>query len=411
MSKEIKATAVAGLLAAALCAGGCAPVVAEAPFPARPDGAEAGDLLGPFTGRVIDAATSKPLSGAVVFASWGFDTGRGLVSPSGGDSLSVETDSDGRYQVPRLPHVPRGRDRVARFTLVVYKPGYLAWRSDRRFDDHSARRDFAQWNAVAKLDRWSSGMSHVKHLRFAGGAGAIKRAMAGELVQASLELSGQTAAPVEDGGSGGGPLLDVTALLSADELRAVTGYAGAFEAGRLGDLPQASHYDSRHFKAVGKPESYDAAIRVWRAATPQGAWQRWEKVVKEVPNSEIKDELGDKSLRGHDGKILAVAAIDKARRLVIQLTCGIDQCRDHAQAVALLKRILARADKLGAAPAAAEEKKVEPPKEEEKKPEGQAEQKPEEKPEEKKEEKKEESKPLPAVEENQFKLREPGLKR
>jgi hypothetical protein len=401
MSKEIKVTAVAAAGLVWLLVGGCAPVVAQAPFPARPDGAEAGDLLGPFSGRVVDASTQKPLSGAVVFASWGFDTGRGLVSPSGGDSLSVETDSDGRYVVPRLPNVPRGRDRVARFTLVVYKPGYIAWRSDRRFDDHSARRDFAQHNAVARLDRFPAGGSHVKHLRFAGGAGAIKRAMAGEIVQASLELSGLQVTPTGEEPSGGGPLLDVTALLSADELRAVTGYGGAFEAGRLGDLPQTSSYDSRHFKAVGKPESYDAAIRVWRPATAVAAQQRWEKVLQEVPNVEVKNELGDQSLRGHDGKILAVAALDKGRRLVVQLTCGVDQCRDHAQAVALLKRILARADKLGTP--AAEPKKTEEKKEEEKKSEDKTEEKKEETDEKK-------SEPAPA-EDNPFKLREPGLKR
>src|SRR5262245_26549811 len=112
----------------------CAAAVAEAPFPERPDTTEPGSLLGPFDGQVVDAETGRPLGGALVFASWGFEVGRGFVQPGGAHSVTVETDSDGRYQLPRLASWP-ARARVMRFTLVAYKRGYIAYRSDRRFDD------------------------------------------------------------------------------------------------------------------------------------------------------------------------------------------------------------------------------------------------------------------------------------
>src|SRR5437660_1328557 len=145
---------------------GCAPVIAEAPFPARPDTVEPGDLAGPFDGRVVDASTGHPLAGALVFASWGLEVGDGLTAPAGAVPNTVETDSDGRYRVDKLRSWPGRRTRVSRFTLLVYKGGYIGYRSDRRFDDLGARRDFAQEGNIVKLDRFPRGLSHVRHVRF-----------------------------------------------------------------------------------------------------------------------------------------------------------------------------------------------------------------------------------------------------
>jgi hypothetical protein len=325
---------------------GCAGPVATAPFPARNDTSYPGDLLGAFDGRVVDAASGKPLPSAVVFASWGFETGRGLTAPAGAASVSTETDSDGRYEIPRLQHLPGGRTRVTSFTLIIYKRGYVVWRSDRRFEDLAPRHDFSQHLNVARLDRVPANLSHVEHVRFAGGGGVLRRAMAGELVEASLELSGGGAG-ISRGAAPEGPLLDAGPLLSLDELRAATGYAGEFTLEKLGDLPTTATYDSRHFRASGKPESFDAAIRVWKLPQASQLDARYQQLLREVPHAEPRDELGDRSLRGFDGKILAAATEDRARGVVIELTCGVDLCRDVEQAVALLKRVLPRADRLG----------------------------------------------------------------
>lgn len=368
-SSEIK---VASLVLCTLLPlfAGCAGAIAQAPFPARNDTVEPGDLLGPYDGRVVDVANGKPLSGAVVFASWGFEVGKGLTAPAGAATVATETDSDGRYEIPKLAKLPGHRTRVERFTLIVYKRGYVAYRSDRRFDDGAVRHDFSQHLNVAKLDPAPSNLSHVKHVRFAGGGGALKRAMAGEIVEASLELGGggtRTTAPE-------GPPLDASPLLSIDELRAVTGYSGEFTIDKLTDFPTTPTYDSRHFRAAGKPESFDAAIRVWKPGSDGLLVERWKQLMKEVPHAEPKSELGDSSLRGFDGRILAAATIDKAKGVVIELTCGVDLCRDAEQTVQLLKRILGRADKLSATPAeekpapAEEETPPAPKKEEEEKP-------------------------------------------
>src|SRR6185369_11622006 len=117
-------------------------------------------------------------------------------------------------------------------------------------------------NNLVKLDRWTGALSHVKHVRFVGGSGTLKRALGSEVVEASLELTsggpqkGATTAPVAE--TPGAPTLDATPLLSVDELRAVTGYGGQLTVDKLADLPTTPSYDSRHFKAVGKPETFDA---------------------------------------------------------------------------------------------------------------------------------------------------------
>jgi hypothetical protein len=352
---QIKPTALLIWMALA----GCAPVVAQAPFSYRSDTVEPGDLLGAFDGRVVDALSGKPLAGAIVQADWAFEVGRGLVGPAGGASQTVATDADGHYVIERLETAPV-RTRVANVVVVVYQRGYVAYRSDRVFDGTRARTDFCQHNNVAKLERWTPSLSHVKHVRFVGGTGAIKRALGSELVEASLELTSgpvkQTAAAAEDTRP-----LDASILLSVDELKAVTGYQGTFTVDKLGDIPTSTSYDSRHFRAAEKAETYDAALRVWKLS-PAAAQARYDKLLKDVPHAQAKDEMGDQSLRGYDGRILAIVAIDTTRGVVIELTCGLDQCRDADQAALLLKRIMTRTERLGqSAPKPVEEAPPEEP--------------------------------------------------
>src|SRR3954468_10251066 len=61
----IKPTTLLLIFGAGLWAG-CAPAIAEAPFPSRADTVMPGNLLGPFDGRVVDAANGKPIAGAIV---------------------------------------------------------------------------------------------------------------------------------------------------------------------------------------------------------------------------------------------------------------------------------------------------------------------------------------------------------
>jgi len=186
----------AGLAAAgALLIAGCGPIVDRAAFPARPDSVRAGDLLGPFDGKVVDADTDRPIAGALVAASWAFERGIGEHGPLDAEESITQTGADGRYAVPRLGRLPTGMSsRIRRFTLIVYQRGYVAYRSDRRFPGRDARRDFSQRANLVRLDRWQTTYAHGQHLLFMGGGSKLREAAAWEADQAGFDLESDEAA-------------------------------------------------------------------------------------------------------------------------------------------------------------------------------------------------------------------------
>jgi hypothetical protein len=322
---------------------GCAAGLAEAPFVSRPGSVEPGDLRGPFYGQVLDADSGKPLSGATVLVCWDFVQGSGPNGPSGTLRRVVTTNADGRYTVPRAS-VRGQHGHLARATLIVYQRGYLAYRSDRLYSDLGPRGDFAQTGNVVRLERFPNEGSHVRHLRFIGAGGPLGQAVAWELQLASDEAARlrPTWQESETGAVGDSRPIDATRLLSADELKAVTGYQGDFTIGKLGDRQTSATYDSVHFRATGQPEKFDAAIRVFRDADAEAAELRYEELQHDYPEVEEKGEVGDRSLRSRERDILGVVALDKARGLVVVFTCGVEQCHDHDTAVGLVKRMWPR---------------------------------------------------------------------
>jgi hypothetical protein len=323
----------------ALLAVGCAPIVDRAPFPDRPDSLRSGDLLGPFDGLVLDAETERPVGGATVSASWAFERGVGLTGPLGAREVVVETGADGRYRISSLKDLPKGAStRVRRFTLIVYHRGHVGWRSDRRFPSGEARRDFSQRGNRVRLEKWLPEYKHYSHLVYLGGGDAIRAASAWEVQPASLELEGTAPAASESGKPTGPRALDVAGLLSEDEVRGVTGYAGAFEIGKLTDLPSTEFYDSRHFKATGKPETYDVALRVWLLGTT-AAEAQYRKLLGELPGATTADEIGDASLRAKTQQVGGVAFLLRERGAVVSVTCGVNQCPDSAMVLRLAKLV------------------------------------------------------------------------
>jgi hypothetical protein len=353
------------LVAAAILCGlaGCAPIVDRASFPDRPDSLRPGDLLGPFDGLVLDSETERPVAGATVAASWAFERGIGLVGPLAAHEVVVETGADGRYRIPALDDLPSGGStRVRRFTLIVYHRGHVGWRSDRRFPDGRARRDFSQRGNRIRLEKWQPAMQHHRHLVFLGGGDAIRAAAAWEVQPASLELEG--GAPRAPGAAGaqaaaGPKKLDTTTLLSEAEVRGVTGYAGKFEIGKLTDLPSTEFYDSRHFKAEGKPESFDVALRVWLLGGA-GAEAQYRKLLGELPGAKVADEIGDSSLRAKTPDVTGVAFLLRDRGAVVSVTCGVAQCTDPEMVLRLAKLVESHLSELPAIPTA--EPKAEEPK-------------------------------------------------
>lgn len=352
-----------------LAVGGCAPIVDRAAFPERPDSLRPGDLLGPYDGLVLDAETERPVPGATVAASWAFERGIGLVGPLGAREVVVETGADGRYRIPVLDDLPSGGStRVRRFTLIVYHKGHIGWRSDRRFPDGRARHDFSQRGNRVRLEKWQPTLPHHRHLVFLGGGDAVRAAAAWEVQPASLELEGAAPGTMAGGTAAAGPKpLDAGPLLSEDEVRGVTGYPGKFEVGKLADLASTEFYDSRHFKAAGKPESYDVALRVWLLGTA-GAEAQYRKLLGELPGAKTADEIGDSSLRAKTGEVSGVAFLLRDRGAVVSVSCGIAQCPDPEMVLRLAKLVESHLGELPAIPGAeskAEEPKAEPPKAEE----------------------------------------------
>jgi len=330
------------LLVFGVACAACAPIVERAGFPDRPDSLRAGDLLGPFDGQVLDAESDRPVSGATVEASWAFERGVGLVGPAGARVLVVETGADGRYRIPLLSELPSGAStRIRRFTLVVYHRGHVGWRSDRRFPGGEARHDFSQHGNRVRLDKWQPSFPHAHHLVFLGGGEAIRTVAAWEVQPASLELEG--GAPGATSGLPGtasapANVLDIARLLSEDEVHGVTGYAGRFDVGKLSDLPTTEFYDSRHFKAVGKPESYDVALRVWVLGTA-AAEAQYRRLLAELPGATSTDEIGDTSLRARTPEVSGLAFLLRDRGVVVSVSCGLAQCPDPAMVLRLGKLV------------------------------------------------------------------------
>jgi hypothetical protein len=340
------------LLSVGVSLAACGPIIETPRFPVRADSVRPGDLLGPYDGIVLDADTDRPVVGALVAASWAFERGIGLQAPAGARELVVESGADGRYSIPRLTDLPGGAStRVRRFTLIVYRRGHVAWRSDRRFPDRGARTDFSQRGNKVHLEKWQPGWKHAEHLVFLGGGPKVKAAAAWELQPAAMELEGEKATVTREGEAPIAPRtttpLDVEKLLTDDEIRGVTGFVGKFTDGKLTDLPTTEFYDSRHFKAQGKPESFDVGLRVWRIG-PAAAEAQYRKLLDELPGARSTDEVGDASLRARSGDIHGLAFLVRERGVVASLTCGASQCPEPAQLLKLAKLVESRLPELPA---------------------------------------------------------------
>ena len=184
--------------------------------------------------------------------------------------------------------------RIRRFTVVVYHRGHVGWRSDSRVPraPPAARTSASAATGCASTagsrptstpttwSSWAAGREGAPGGRLGGaggGAGDGRRADERGARRARAKASRSR----RRRGRATSTPLDASVLLSVDELRAVTSYAGDFIVEKLTDLPTTPSYDSRHFKAVGKTETFDAALRVWKL-TPAGADARFAKLAADA---------------------------------------------------------------------------------------------------------------------------------
>ncbi len=318
--------------------------VRTAPFRSRPDAAEAGSLEGPFTGRVLDATTKAPIAGALVYAAWTLERGSALVEPAGSRELVGSTDAGGNYKIGSLGALPKG-SRVTEFTLLVYKRGYVAYRSDRRFHDLGLRMDFAQSANQVLLERWHNELSHARHLRFVGSGTAVAVLTQWELADASAEIDGKRTAGDDLRPGREGPYVVAAQLLTDADIKGRTKYDGQFETGPLSDEPDTAVYSSQHFKALGRPETWDVAIRLWRLDAAR-ATERYEELLTQLPGITEKDDVASRSFIANENDIRGVGFLDGPRGLVVLITCGSSQCTSLDDATALANGVYAKLKQL-----------------------------------------------------------------
>jgi hypothetical protein len=305
-----KAIARTWLLSAAvsLCGAmiGCTGQVAQAPFRIRPDTTNWGSLLGPFDGQVVDQGTGNPISGALVLGTWSYESENGPAVPVSAYSQSVITSSDGAYSLPVLPQVQRRSALLRRFTLVVYKAGYIGYRSDVRFDDRTPRADFAQLANKVRLDRLPAGESHAQHLVFLGGGQPLLRAAQAEVIQAALDLAERSPklptlktepAPAKPAV----PPTLAAQLLSPADLEAMgrgeeKDYVGGPLAMNLPGEPPPGEYTGVHYQKKGQPESHDAALRVFRTASGAEAEAVFARLRAQLQSPQLRDAGGTSHL-------------------------------------------------------------------------------------------------------------------
>ena len=338
--------ALATLAALAACTP---PPRRPAPFRLRPDSVESGDLGGPFTGRVVDAAGGAPVAGALVYATWTLQEGN---APLGHREFVTSTDPSGDYKVPSFEDAPaRGAPRggrITEFVMVIYKRGYVGYRSDRRWGDFGPRLDFAQKQNRVALERWRTDHSHAEHVRYLGSGPALATLTAWEVEEAAAELNGE--AGREQIGSdllpgSRGPAVVAAQLLNEAVIVKQTGYDGGFETGPLNDDPDTATYSSQHFKALGRPQTFDVAVRVWQLE-PGEAQKRYGALLDSLPGVEERNEIANRSLRASENQIHGVAFLDGQRGLVVLITCGADQCKSIDVAVTLANHIYGVVKKL-----------------------------------------------------------------
>lgn len=343
-------------------------------FAGAQDRSTAASLLGPFDGQVVDATTSAPVSGATVVALWTYDEGRGLTHAAGTVVETFMTDAAGRYKIPAVdPRTEVGLQRLVAFDLIVYKRGYVSYRSDADFDGR-ARLDFVQRHHRVELRKWRETDSHANHLAFLRPPAELERQVAWERGAANeaLYLAQTRTRPTSASEAGGAEassqatsqagsedavpaiaLLDARPLLPPEEVKRRTGIPTSFQVKDLGDLTRTHFYHGVHLEASIAGEDSDVAYRVWKDP-PGGLEVVRETFEASLPGVQPTSEIVDPTWIYDQDDVRAVAFLDQERSIGVLLTCGPAQCIDVETALILAKFIYNRLDQLSteAAPSA-----------------------------------------------------------
>ncbi|MCA9663649.1 MAG: hypothetical protein KC486_35290 [Myxococcales bacterium] len=346
----------------ALALAACAPLVRPAPFAGARDQVTDATLVGPFDGQVVDESTGEPVDRATVVGIWSYDRGDGFIGPYGSESYETETDAAGRYRIPPAELAIRGSTvRLVAFTLVIYKRGYVGYRSESTLEGEP-RTDFTVRHNKIGLRKWRESDSHADHLDYLAAPRVIQRLASWEADLANLDLyrelggdapeaakADKTAAIPDVKKAGGDGWLDASDLLSPDEIRQRTRTQTRFVVGELTDLERTSFYHGVHFKAKDKGEPHDIAVRVWQAP-PGGMGPVIDTIETTMVGAEKGDEITELTWTLEAEGVYAVAFVDQAAQAGLILTCGDMECADLATALVLARELHRNLDRLGSAP-------------------------------------------------------------
>ena len=299
-------------------------------FRYRPDSVKLGKLSGPFDGVVTDAITKTPINSALIYVAWTYSKDDNPLSSNHLNEHLTSTDSRGYYFVPMS--ALSSDKTITNVHLIVYKRGYVAYRSDRRFSDFKPRFDFAQRANRVLLNPWHDELSHKKHLRYIGEGKLLKTLTAWEIPK-PLESN------TKDKSSNSS--VQISQLLKIHDITSITHYQGSFESGPLGNTPNTTNYSSIHFRAVGKPESFDVALRIWNNTLPV-ITKQYEEFKQKFMNATETIDQNNRSMTIISKNIYGITYLDETKSTLFLLTCGTSQCKSLKQTQQLRQAIQKR---------------------------------------------------------------------
>ncbi len=127
---------------------------------------------GPFTGRILDGETGKPIAGVSILVSWERFYRDPIVFHGSGEHwetahmLFLSTNAKGEYRIPRV-NIPMGlTSRLASLSLVIYEPGYEVHDARRDYIEHYGRREtFPPKGHLVRLKHVALDFDHAAHLK------------------------------------------------------------------------------------------------------------------------------------------------------------------------------------------------------------------------------------------------------
>lgn len=345
-----------------------------APFPYQPTDLSRGDLAGPYSGSLLDAAGGA-IEGGLVRLCLQFGKPK-----EGSVCFDQKTKVDGSYafrfaaaeRTGRRPEMVRGA------VLFAYQPGFIGYRSDVHWDG-AARKDFTQRGNKIYLSAFPAGTPHRKHLNFLESplsTAWLKEAGAREYALAKQEEL-EAAKPKPPIAPPPPPPMWAEA---ESVLRGALTHKQFQQAGPLPELvalgadnaPAAGNLKGLSFSGVmlrpttaAKTEMEKKVfLLIWR--TPEGKtskmlFDRLRRGMPVVKSGEKDVTLVQKILRGgRKTKVLARSAMGHRTRegTVWQLICGTERCVKPAdfQMLSSLVRDALRKTPSPAAPAPASTK-------------------------------------------------------